>query len=73
MEACRNTSVVCPKCESEYVIQIHRSRVEKWVTKKCKYQCTDCNKQFYMQKLKVIPLVQTASPPSESFFHFFRS
>ena len=73
MEACQETSVVCLKCGSEYVVQIHRLCVEKWITTKCKYQCTDCGKKFYIQKPKALPQAQEASPPSESFFHFFRS
>jgi len=73
MNACENPVVICPKCESEYVVRIHRFRVEKWVTSKCKYQCTDCGKQFFLLMSKVIPSNHKTSPPSESYFNFYRS
>lgn len=73
MPETKDTSILCPKCESEYVVQIHRLQVEKWITTRRKYVCTDCGKQFYMLKPKTIPVDQHTITQSESFFHFFRS
>jgi len=73
MEDYRDGSVICPKCKSEYVIQIHRLSIEKWISMKRKYQCTDCSKQFFISKPKKNPVNQNVIPKSESFFHFFRS
>jgi len=73
MNANCDPAAICPNCESEYVIRIHRSLVEKWVTTKCKYKCTDCGRQFFILKPGVLTPEQKPLPPSESFFHFFRS
>lgn len=73
MNVCSHPSVICPKCQSEYVIQIHRLRLEKWVTSRCKYRCTDCGKQFFLLKSTAVSVNQNAREHGEEYFHFFRS
>jgi len=73
MQATKDTSILCPKCGSEYVVQTHRLQIKKWITTRCKYVCTDCGKQFYMPKPKTTQVDQNTIPQSERFFHFFRS
>jgi len=73
MSASNQSSVICPTCHSEYVIQVHRLRVEKWVTSKYKYRCTDCGKQFFLLKAESTSLNQNAREHGEEYFHFYRS
>ena len=42
--------ITCPSCGSEYVQQIHRSRIVKLITRLKCFICTDCGKRFYCRK-----------------------
>jgi len=68
-----HASMQCPNCGSQYIVQIHRSRVEKWVTSKSKYRCNDCGQQVFLNKLEIIQVNQVAREHGEAYFNFFRS
>lgn len=73
MNVFMNLSARCPRCKSSRAVQVHRLRIEKWVTPKNKYECADCGKQFFILQEDTLSTHQKPLPPSESFFHFFRS
>ncbi len=46
--------LVCPKCQSEYVIRVNRPWPVKLFTSRRKFQCTDCAKVFYVDRSKTL-------------------
>lgn len=66
--------ITCPRCGSEYVQQIHRSRIVKLITRLKGFICKDCGKRFYCRKSHTSHAKPGMSEEhSERCFNFFRS
>jgi transposase-like protein len=64
-----SSGIVCPRCGLYTGRRVHRSFLEKLISKKRKYRCYHCKKKFFRKKppknfVKKIPLL----PLKKKFF-----